>query len=76
MKDPGLKRNEKKTHLKPENQLCIAPLTWGRLDSTGMSGYKLQVEVVRNLLKHRAKQTNANDNVVVGNFGQRAALAA
>ena len=73
MGDPGLSC---RLHLKPENLVCKAPYTWGRLDSTGMSGYELQVEVVRNLLKHRAKQTNANDNVVAGNFGQRAALAA
>ncbi len=47
--------------LKPENLvLQCSTLTWGRLDSTGMSGYELQVEVVWNLFKHRAKQTNAN----------------
>src|SRR5207253_6306248 len=30
--------------------------TWGRLDSTGMSGHRLQAEVVRLLVKHRTKQ--------------------
>jgi len=50
--------------------------SWGRLDSTGLKGYELQVEVVWNLVKHRAKQTNANNNVVAGPWGAQKALAA
>lgn len=50
--------------------------SWGCLDSTGLKGHKLQVEDVRHLVNNRAKQTNANDNVVAGNFGRALRAAA